>query len=288
MQVDSDERYIEEKRPAGIPVLPLVLAILALAGIALWYFFGTSQDEPTAPASEIVPAAPVPAVPSEPAPDIPEPEPEPLPVATPSPEPNEPPPAPPLTLETSDEALREDLAPVFTADALAATLQSENLIERGTALVNAASQGLVLPKLFPLPPPEGKFTVREDGLRVYTNPESYRRYDHYAQAISAMDPTVLADTFHKFRPLLEQAYAALGYDAEDFDNALIRALDQVIAAPVLQSPALLEKDVTTYKYVDESLEALSPLAKQLMRMGPENQLLVQEQARALRKELLGR
>jgi len=286
MQVDPDERYTRESRSAGLPVLPLAVAILALAGIGIWYFFGKAQEEPAPPpeTTEIVPAAPVQPLPR--APDIPEPEPEPE-AAPPAAllEPNEPP-QPELTLETSDAALRQQLAPSFNSEVLAPALETDDLIERGTALVNAASQGLVLPKLFPLPPPQGKFTVSAEGDRVYLDPDSYRRYDSYAQAISAIDPATLADTFHQFRPLLEQAYAALGYEAEDLDNALIRALDRVLAAPVLQQPPLLEKDVTTYKFADESLEALNPLAKQLMRMGPENQALVQEQARALRRELL--
>ena len=100
-------------------------------------------------------------------------------------------------------------------------------------------------------------------------------------------PDTLAAAFHQFRPLLEQAYANLGYQAEDMDNSLIKALDQVIAAPVLDEPAVLEQHVTTYTYADESLENLPPIAKQLMRMGPDNQRIIQAQAQALRDALLG-
>jgi hypothetical protein len=47
-------------------------------------------------------------------------------------------------------------------------------------------------------------------------------------------------------------------------------------------------DITTYTYEDESLENLSPIAKQLIRMGPENQAAIQAQASALRAALLGK
>lgn len=286
MQADNEDRYNEEQKTTGLPVIPLVIALLLLTVAGYWYFSsGKPAEAPTPPdVTQPVPAAPVtPIAPEpEPAPDIPEP-------VEPLPEPNEPPPPPPeppLTLEESDPVVREQLEPVFNDNLLAAALTPHNLIERGAALVDLTRQGRVEPKLLPLPPPEGKFTVISEGENFYVDPASYARYDGYAQAVSSLDPQLLTSAFHQFRPLLEQAYAALGYKAEDLDNSLIRALDQVINAPTLEQPAILVKDVTTYNFADESLEALSPLAKQLMRMGPENQALVQGQARAFREALL--
>ena len=128
--------------------------------------------------------------------------------------------------------------------------------------------------------------MREEAGKLVPDPATYARYDDYAAAIGALDPDSLAAAFHQFRPLLEQAYGNLGYEEADMDNSLIRALDQVIAAPVLDAPPALEQRVTTYTYADESLEELPPIAKQLLRMGPENQRIIQEQARALREALL--
>jgi hypothetical protein len=41
-----------------------------------------------------------------------------------------------------------------------------------------------------------------------------------------------------------------------------------------------------YKYADPQLEELTPMQKQLLRMGPDNIRRIKEQARALREGLL--
>jgi DUF3014 family protein len=285
MQADNEDRYVNEAKSGGLPVIPLVVALLILLAAGYWYFSPEKQADAPPPPVDVAPVVPaLPVAPPEPAPepvpDIPEPEP----VAPP--EPNEPPPPPPLTLDESDPVVRETLTPAIDNTTLAPALQANNLIERTAALVDLTRQGRVEPKLFPLPRPEGKFAVTPDGENLYMDPAGFSRYDGHAQAISALDPQLLAGAFHQFRPLLEQAWKALGYKEENLDNNLIRALDEVIEAPVLEHPPILVKDVTTYNYADESLEELSPLAKQLIRMGPENQALVQAQARAIREALL--
>lgn len=284
MQADNEDRYTQEPNPGRLPVVPLLLAILILIAAGYWYLSSEDQAETPTPATAVAPVVPAQAIPTpepEPEPDIPETEP----AAPPPPEPNETP-LPPLTLDDSDLVVRASLEPEFDNTPLLPALQQSNLIERTAALVNLTRQGRVEPKLFPLPRPEGKFAVTAKGETLYMDPAGHARYDSYAQAISALDPQLLAAAFHQFRPLLEQAWQALGYKQESFDNNLIRALDQISQAPVLQHPPVLVKDIATYNFADESLEELSPLAKQLIRMGPENQALVQAQATAIREALL--
>ncbi|TDG14838.1 DUF3014 domain-containing protein [Seongchinamella unica] len=286
MQVDSEDRYVEERGSAGLPRLPIALAVLALIiGIA-WYFSGGSpeQEEPPAELVTPVPAESPPLQPeAAPAPDIPEP----VTVVTDPNDPNDLVIAEPeLKLEESDPLVRETLAPALADSVFAQALRQDDLLERGTAFIDAAGKGSVLNKVLPIPRPEGNFAVRQEGGKTVIDPATYARYDGYAEAIGALDPDTLAAAFHQFRPLLEQAYGNLGYQQQDMDNSLIRALDQVIAAPVLDEPPALEQRVTTYTYADEALENLSPIAKQLLRMGPENQRIIQDQARALRAALL--
>ncbi len=289
MQVDSEDRYVEEPGSAGLPKLPIALAVLALViGIA-WYFSGSGPEQPeTSPElTTPVPAqSPPPLEPAvTPAPDIPALEP--VTVVAEEIDPNDLViPEPALKLEDSDPLVRETLAGPLSDSVFAQALRQDDLLERGTAFIDAAGNGSVLNKVFPLPQPEGKFEVKEEAGKLTVDPATYARYDGYAAAIGALDPDTLATAFHEFRPLLEQAYANLGYKEEDMDNSLIRALDQVLAAPVLDEPAALEQHITTYTYADESLENLPPIAKQLMRMGPENQRIIQDQARALRAALL--
>lgn len=287
MQADEDDRYMSEARASSPAKMPLLLvAAVVVVGLA-WYFLSPSGEQapPQEPAPEMVPAPapepPAPVTPTEP--DIPEPTPDVVPAETVS---GTELPEPALTLEESDAPVQAMLAPQVADTPLATVLGNNDLITRAASLIDATSQGRAFPEVLKLPPPEGKFLVVEREGAHYIDPASYQRYDAYAQAVASVDPQQLASAFNEFRPLLEEAYAALGYREEDLDNALVRALDQVIAAPVLQRPAQVEKNIATWHYTDASLEELPSLAKLLMRMGPENQALIQSQAKAVREALL--
>ena len=247
MQPDPEDRYTEAKpqNSGGLPTTAIAIGVLVIAAVIGWVMF-SGDPEPPPPAPEPDPEPELP-----PAPDIPEPEPE---IAG---EPNEPPAPviPPPTLETSDEELRERLADVSDSSMLDSALVNDNLVERGTALVDSFSRGVVMPKLLPLPAPEGAFAVTETDGVVTIDPAGYERYNDHAATIEALDTATLVETFHRFRPLLEETYASLGYDADDFDNALI-------------------------------LEQRPGVQKQMLRMGPDNIARVKRQARALRDALL--
>lgn len=287
MKPDVEDRLSDSQRKSS-PAITIIVAIVAIVVIiAVWLFSG-EEPEPessvTAPPQTVMPEPePVPELP--PAPDIPEPAPVPVPEPAPD-QPEEPAPPPPVSLETSDEELRESLGSAGDSEILESALSNENLVERGAGLVDSYSKGVVLQKLLPLPKPEGEFAVVEENGLATIDPSSYQRYDQYAKAFEELDTAALVASFHRFRPLLEQAYEALGHPAEDFDNAVIRVLDDILATPQIDAPIQVKKHVKAYKYVDPALEQRSGLQKQLLRMGPKNTARIQAQARALRAALL--
>ncbi len=286
MQADSDDRYTQEPTRGKRYLLPAaLLALLLIAGIA--WFFNSDEAGRTAetPAAGITPSAVTSAKPEirrPPAPDIPERQLAPETTAALVDGPAE----PPLTLEGSDTAVRDTLSLPLSGTVVADVLEESSLLERSAAFLDAASNGAVLRDVFPLPRPAGDFAVTQSNGQTVIDPRSYARYDPYAKAFAAVDTGTLVTTFHRFRPLLEQAYANLGFPAERLDNALIGALDEVIAVPQLGAPAALVAGIESYTYQDPTLEQLSPMARQLLRMGPENQALIQEKARDLRSALL--
>ncbi len=287
MKPDVEDRLSDSQRKSS-PAITIIVAIVAIVVIiAVWLLSG-EEPEPessvTAPPQTVMPEPePVPELP--PAPDIPEPAPVPVPEPAPD-QPEEPAPPPPVSLETSDEELRESLGSAGDSEILESALSNENLVERGAGLVDSYSKGVVLQKLLPLPKPEGEFAVVEENGLATIDPSSYQRYDQYAKAFEELDTAALVASFHRFRPLLEQAYEALGHPAEDFDNAVIRVLDDILATPQIDAPIQVKKHVKAYKYVDPALEQRSGLQKQLLRMGPKNTARIQAQARALRAALL--
>ena len=287
MRSEPEDRLSEtpaKKGPSGRLLLGAV-AIAAIIGIAL--FTGGDRQPPPAqetvaePAVVAAPAAPVPAE-MPPAPDIPA---RVEPAVDQSP-PAESPAAPVVTLEASDEELRARLSAASSSSLLSGALQKDDLVQRSAGAIDGLSQGLIPHKALPIAPPEGKFsTVAADGL-TYTDPGSYARYDSYARAIAALDVDLMVSTFHRYRPLMEQAYASLGYPAQDMDNALIRSLDYILATPELTAPAALQRKEAVYQYVDPQLEQLTPIQKQVLRMGPDNAAVIKQQAAVLRARLL--
>lgn len=282
MKAGPEDRLNTDVRRKGFTARHVVLIVVVIAvGLLLW----TSRVEHPAPQPiaepEVVEELVVEPEPLPPAPDIPPP-----PVVELAPEVEEPP-APVLpALEDSDQLMREQLAAAGAGPELDKLQQSENLVQTGAALVDGFSRGLVLYKLLPVDPPAEAFAVEQQGESTYMNPAGYQRYDGYAEAIAAMDTSALVDNFHLMRPLYEQAYAQLGLPADDFDNALIRLLDRVIATPEIEQPIELTRKSVMYLYADPDLEKLSAVQKQLLRMGPDNIRRIKAQARALRAGLL--
>ncbi|PLW69805.1 DUF3014 domain-containing protein [Pseudohalioglobus lutimaris] len=290
MKAESDDRYNEEPLTRRSYRLPVALgALLLIVGI-VWFFSsdeaGTPAQTPTADMAATAGKPGKPQPPRPPAPDIPRVKPAPEVSSVAADEPVTAP-QPALTLEESDVAVRQTLSAPLQDTVLAAALSEDSLLERSAAFLDAAGNGAVLREVLPFPAPSGEFSVTQVDGQTVIDPKSYARYDAYAKAVAAVDTATLANAFHRFRPLAEQAYANLGYPAEEFDNALIRALDEVIAVPVLQAPAALVAGIETYAYQDPALEELSPMARQILRMGPDNQAIIQQKARALRTALLG-
>jgi len=192
-----------------------------------------------------------------------------------------------LTLEISDQVLRVDLAEAGGSDLLKTTLLQENLVQRCAGVVDGFSRGQIPYKALPLKPPAEKFSIVTIENQSFINPESYHRYDGYAEAIAELNTATLVSTFNRFRPLLEQAYAGLGYRADEFDNAVIRALDRILATPELHEPIALRRKETIYLHANPELEALTAVQKLLLRTGPDNVARIKGQAQAIRSGLLG-
>lgn len=283
MKAEPEDRLSSNSGRRGFTARHVVAIVIIIAiGLLLW----TTRVEHPAPE----PPPPVEAVeeivaPLPPAPDIP-PRPEPPPPVEAVEEIVEPLPPPLPPLEESDPLMREEMSAAGVGPALEPLARSQNLVQLGVALVDGFSRGLVPRKLLPLDPPEEDFPVEQLGDTVVMSPRGYQRYDGYASAIADLDTAALVNNFHTLRPLYEQAYALLGLPGADMDNAVIRMLDQVLATPEIEQPIELTRKSVMYRYADPALERLSPVQKQLLRMGPENIRRIKAQARSLREGLL--
>ncbi|MEM6581127.1 MAG: DUF3014 domain-containing protein [Pseudomonadota bacterium] len=288
MKASQEDRLEARDVKSGSPIkLLIALAIIVMvAYLVLRSLYDGSAEAPVAPQVVEEEVVAEPALP--PAEDIP-PRPEPPIAAVTETEPLLPTPSPPPplpALEDSDVLVRETFELAGPAENLDSLQQPQNLILQSSAVIEGLSRGLIVRKMLALDPPSAEFMVVQEGDQTLMSPAGYARYDTYAQSISELNTTALIDGFHLLRPLYEQAYGQLGLPEEDFDNAVIRVLDRILATPEIETPIVLTQDSVMYQFADPQLESLSPLQKQLLRMGPENTRLIKQQAAALRAGLL--
>jgi hypothetical protein len=190
------------------------------------------------------------------------------------------------SLSKSDTEARKQLANLSTSGKLNQWFYTEHVIRRGITLIDGMSRGILLNKMHKAPGPKGKFGVVKEGNKLWLDPANYQRYDYLSTMATSIDNDKLVGLFHLFRPLLEEAYSELGYAPKKLDSAIMAALEQVITAPLQTDPIALTQESVRYKYANPTLEALSPIQKQLIRMGPQNTQLIQQKARLLREALL--
>jgi hypothetical protein len=296
MRADPEEYVPLETRRSRFPFVELLLALVLIAGLVVFWFW-TQDKKPATTIVQVPPVATSPKPPEVPAtPDIP---PRPVAAIEAPPEtagvvddsgvlPQEPAPiaAAPLTPQQGDELLRQQLAAAGARPILMKLLSDQQPLEVSAALIDGLGHGIILRKFLPANLHSEAFSVVVEDDAIYMSPASFLRYDKFTDAIAALDINVLVNAFHQLRPVYEQTYGYLGLDASDFDNAVIRTLDLVLATPEIGEPIALQAKAVVYVFADPGLESLPPLQKQLLRMGPDNIRRIKQQAQALRAGLL--
>lgn len=243
--------------------LPWLLSLLLLAAVAAgaWWFF--------------VRAAQVTKVASAPPPSVP--------TALPQAPPEESSPAPEAALH--GDALVRDWASRLMDGLDPRWTKGADLARRIAGAIFAMSQG-ESPRSFLLPlVPGAPFSVVEEGKQVTIAPESYARYDQAVRALSSLHLERVAEAWAALRPTVGRAFREIAPPSLELDDALERALAQVIAAPVIDAPVHLAPKGAGYAFVDPALEALPPVQKLLLRTGPKNERILQDAARKVARAL---
>jgi len=190
------------------------------------------------------------------------------------------------SIDNSDGFIRERMLVMKHAAELEKWLSSDDLVRRSASYVDGLARGLTLHKVLPLTAPEGNFATHTEGEIIWLNAGNYERYDTAVEAIASLNMQSMAQMFHFTRPLLESAFAEMGYQPRQMDGIILQALDNILATPIIVEPIRLKRESVAYKFTDPNLEGLMPLQKQLLRAGPANTQRIQEQALSLQEALL--
>lgn len=179
------------------------------------------------------------------------------------------------SLDESDQSLFNHLRLLITPIRMQ-LLKDDQFIRKFVLQVDNAARGEVIYQHSPLVTPDEQLGVIDSGNGSFEiDPASYSRYDRYADLAGAVDTSLLVAYFQFYEPLLDEAYMELGYPEDSFRAILVEAIDQALAAPIVEGVVLLEQPELNYVFADPVLEALNPLQKQFLRMGPENTQKIQ-------------
>ena len=254
-----------------------IAAVVGVILLALWFLLAdddktetvilpptvtqtTTLAEPEAavePALEVTPDEVV-IVPDEPTPAIPEAE------AEPEPEPALP------ALDNADNEVRQRLLALDWRPGLAGLFVTTDMLRNFTVQVDNIAQGQLAAGHALLQPMEQKFSAA-DPANMQLDASSFARFDPYVQLLESVPPDQMIALFNRYEPLLQQAYAELGYPDDLFKNKLIAAIDVLLATPEVSYPLALQRPAVVYQFADPQLEQLPAAHKQMIRMGPQNQ-----------------
>ncbi|ARU29137.1 DUF3014 domain-containing protein [Cellvibrio sp. PSBB006] len=269
----------EQNKSITTTVVLVLVAAVVVAAIVFFYWRPAKEEDKNV-------SLPPPLVQTEPE-QVPEPEPTRPVYEAPEPEPQE---EPLPELGNSDQSVLDAFGKL-AADAPSLIVPEES-IRKFVRAVNAVEEGKVVHEYRPLVSPAPPFQVERDGtveeqqVQQYTlSEENYRRYDKYVATFAAIETDALAALYKRFYPLLEEAYREMGLKKGNFHTVMLGAIDNLLAAPVVEQDILLVRPKVFYQYADPALEKLPASHKLLLRMGPDNTRRLQESLKNLRAKL---
>lgn len=191
-------------------------------------------------------------------------------------------------LGVSDTAMRDALAGLVGDQPFAAVFHADRIIPRIVATIDNLPRAAASMRVMPVRPVPGMFATVGAGDDVVIGQDNPARYAAYVKIAEAIDVRRAVDLYARFYPLFQQAYVELGYPQGYFNDRLIEAIDDLLAAPELRGPIRLAQPKVLYAYADPGLEARSAGQKIMVRMGADNAAKLKARLREIRQEVLRR
>jgi len=182
------------------------------------------------------------------------------------------------TLDESDSWFTTKLPNLTWRKELLKLMVTEDVIRRFVVFTDNFSQGTLAYDHTPLITPKVKFTAlaaqTDNGVKWQWDESSARRFSLYVDLLRSMDSEMLIQWYLELKPLIDQAYAELGYPDGDFTQVLHSAITKVLDMEIPKAQPELERPSVMYKYKDQELESLDDAEKLLLRLGKENLLVI--------------
>lgn len=190
-------------------------------------------------------------------------------------------------LSSSDGSVISALASLTGNTDLSALLIQPQVVQRIVATIDALPRPGLNMVMLPMNTPKGSFATQDASGATVMSAQNDARYAPYMQVVQSTDPDKLVAWYVHAYPLFQQAYRQLGYPKGYFNDRVIVAIDNLLAAPDLaQRPTVLLSN-GYYRYTDPQLESLSAGQRAMLRTGPDNEALLKARLREIKARLLG-
>jgi hypothetical protein len=199
----------------------------------------------------------------------------------------EPPEKPLPPLESSDDAMLEVLTGFFGQKAVQEFFDAREIVRRFVVTVDNLPRKHVAMRYRLFKPVAGQYLATGEGDNYLTNADNFRRYKSYVLLSDAVETRQLVAVYKRFYPLFQQEYVNLGYPQGYFNDRLVEAIDDLLAAPEIPGAIKLVRPKVMYLYADPALEELSAGQKIMIRMGVENAVRIKARLREVRQEWTG-
>ncbi len=191
-------------------------------------------------------------------------------------------------LAVSDATMQNTLADLFGATTFDKLFYPDQIVHRFVATIDNLPRKTVPGRYMPVTPAEGPLITAGKDESLSIAAANAARYAPYVRAVEAIDAGKLVATYVYFYPLMQEDYRNLGYPKGYFNDRLIEAIDDMLAAPEAPPTVMLVQPKVLYQYADPDVETRSAGQKIMMRMGSENAAKVKAKLREIRRELTSR
>lgn len=188
------------------------------------------------------------------------------------------------TLDESDEAVIVALKKLLGTIKLDLVFEVQDFIRKTVITIDSASRKEIRKESSPFKQATGKFLVDSRDGNEYLSPKNYKRYAPFIEVLRKVDEQELVGVYLRFYPLFQLAFKDLGTGGY-FNDRLVEIIDLLLATPVPEEAPQVFTPAIYYRYSDPKLEALSSGQKILLRIGPENEKLLQTKLKNIRKLL---
>jgi DUF3014 family protein len=192
---------------------------------------------------------------------------------------------------------RQALVDLVGQSAVVRFIYTDDFAHRFVATVDNLARPHAPPRLWPVQPTSGRFSVSGNGeLRNIAN-ENAMRYSPFVNMVAAVDARRAATIYAQMYPQLQRAYEQLGYPGHYFNDRVVEVIDHLLqtpeppaSGPLMQLTEVKGSVPSTqpwlrYEFADADLQSLSAGQRILLRVGPAHRATLKAKLRDLRAVL---